>query len=180
MWNHSWVPIQFPQFCITGSYLNPLMRRQIVRISGTISLQVIIPISETVPLNQSQYSFHFENISVPLVSSLQKHHLCTHNIYMFIDCLCMGSHNAGMLPYIHVGHPKSRQLSVLVGRTVIISQHDSASSLQSPTQVPAQQLWLVGTFCSAVGLHLPQCTDLKQNVMYAVQSIKCSCLPEWL
>ena len=114
------------------------------------------------------------------MSSLQKPHLCTHNIYMFIDCLCMGSHNAGMLPYIHVGHPKSRQLSVLVGRTVIISQHDSASSLQSPTQVPAQQLWLVGTFCSAVGLHLPQCTDLKQNVMYAVQSIKCNCLLEWL
>jgi len=180
MWNHSWAPIQFPWFCITGSYLNPLMRRQIVRISGTISLQVIIPISETFPLNQSQYSFHFENISVPLVSSLQKPHLCTHNIYMFIDCLCMGSHNAGMLPYIHVGHPKSRQLSVLVWRTVIISQHDSASSLQSPIQVPAQQLWLVDTFCSAVWLHLPQCTDLKQNVMYAVQSIQCSSLSEWL
>jgi len=92
----------------------------------------------------------------------------------------MGSHNAGMLPYIHVGHPKSRQLSVLVRRTVIISQHDSASSLKSPIQVPAQQLWLVGTFCSDVGLHLPQCTDLKQNVMYAVQSIKRKCLPEWL
>lgn len=54
----------------TGSYLNLLMRRQIVRISGTISLQVKIPVSgfsvnETIPLNQSQYSFLLNNIHIP-------------------------------------------------------------------------------------------------------------------
>jgi hypothetical protein len=46
--------------------------------------------------------------------------------------LCMGSHISGMLPYVHVDHSKLRQLWALVKRTVIISQHDSASSIQSP------------------------------------------------
>lgn len=54
----------------TGSYLNLLMRRQIVRISGTISLQIKIPFSgfsvnETIPMNQSQYSFLLNNIHIP-------------------------------------------------------------------------------------------------------------------
>lgn len=124
----------------TGAYLNTLTRRQIVKTSGTISLQVKISISlyqfifETIPLNQSQYSFLLDNIHVPLLwtSPCRNFHVCTHNIYRFIDCLCMGSHISGMLPYVHVGHPKLRQLWALVKRTVIISQHDSASSLQSP------------------------------------------------
>jgi hypothetical protein len=57
----------------TGAYVNTLTRRQIVKTSGTISLQVKISISlyqfifETIPLNQSQYSFLLDNIHVPLL-----------------------------------------------------------------------------------------------------------------
>jgi len=127
-----------------ASYLNFLIRKQIVKISGTISLQVKIPTSL---LSVNIWDFSTELITIQLSSwwhscpisvdfSLKKLRVCTYNIYRFIDCLCMGSHNSGMLPYVHVGHPKLRQLWALDERTVIISRHDSESSLKSPTQPP--------------------------------------------